>query len=93
MTKDYEILQQILQRVVRIETRMIQLGDKLGVNLKGGGAPVPVYNIEAKTVDIGAVDTALSSIINCAYTAGVREDWVEVFYRDERVGEVYVGEL
>jgi len=90
MTKDYEILQQILQRVVRIETRMIQLGDKLGVNLKGGGAPVPVYDEANNSIVIGAVDTALSSIINCAYTAGVRENWVDIMYKGDRLGETWV---
>lgn len=86
-----DIDSELLQRVTRIETRIMSLGDRLGYNLKDKEVVKATCNAPARKVYISAYDVSLSTIINCARTAGVADEWVDIVIGDERLGEVWVG--
>lgn len=79
------------QRLTRIETRLVKLGEVLGINLKN--KEKVVCDPEAMTATIDAVDVSLSTIINCATEAGVKDEWVDIMYKGERLGEIWAGNV
>ena len=65
-----DCLNEIRQRVTRIETRLIVLGRKLGVKLVNDDADVQVV-VDSRSVYIAHLDIALTTIINKCRAAGL----------------------
>ena len=85
------ILKQILQRVTRTETRLMKLSEAQGVEVKGDNTPPKlVFDTFTFTVNTHGLDVTIADVIRCAVEGGVHDDWVDVFYLDRRVGEVFI---
>ena len=85
-----DCLNEIRQRVTRIETRLIVLGRKLGVKLVNDDNDVQVV-VDSRSVHIAHLDIALTTIINKCQAAGLRETLpVSVFYNGKFVAALDV---
>jgi len=83
-----DCLNEIRQRVTRIETRLIVLGRKLGIKLVNDDADVLVV-ADSRSVYIAHLDIALTTIVNKCRAAGLRETLpVSVFYNGRLVAMV-----
>lgn len=85
---DREILKEVLQRMIRVETRMMVLGQKLGHDLSDEDNIS--FVIPSLAVYVGALDTPLSNIIRVVHKAGVTNREVTVFFNGSRIGSVIV---
>jgi len=88
---DASDIKQILQRVTRIETRLVKLGEAQGIDvMQEGHAPKMMYDPVSYSVLVTGLDVTLSDVLRCAEAGGVRYDWVEIVHSGKRMGEVYV---
>lgn len=83
-TRPPEAIQsEILQRVTRVETRLMSLGNRMGFNLKDEeGVHVSVPTL---TVDIDSMDVSVSAIILTARRMGLHGKKLTVTHRGEIV--------
>lgn len=83
-----DTLNEVRQRVTRIETRLMLLASALGVNLR----PEEdfVVDVEARVVRLQTLDVPYTSVINACHKAGVFGAKVQVYLTDRRICEMYV---
>lgn len=63
MNNDHDTLQEVLQRTTRIESRIVQLGDHVGANLRSKQRIEVKYSTNGMArVEIDAMDVSLSRI-------------------------------
>lgn len=88
MSADIIDLDEIRQRVRRIETRIMTLGTALGVNMR----PEENFEIdvEAKTIRLQSLDVPYTSVINACHKAGLFSTKVRVHYGNNAICEMYV---
>lgn len=84
-------MSELLDRVIRIESRLVKLADALGVNVRSRDK-ITVENRGGKDVDvrISAMDVSISSVINACKEAGISGILVNVYHGDELVADVWV---
>jgi hypothetical protein len=72
MKSDQERLSEINQRVTRLESRLVQLGDHVGANLRTK-LRIELHNDEhGAWVDVDALDVSISRIIDELQRSGVK---------------------
>lgn len=91
MSTELEKLDEINMRMIRTESRLVQLGDYVGANLRtkmrvevrfNGGDPVPY-------VVVDALDVSASRIVTALREAGVRSGDVLVYLDGKVIATVY----
>jgi hypothetical protein len=88
MADQDKVLDEIRKRVIRTETRVMALGNKLGYDLKDEDEVTIV--VKSCSAYIGVLDISLSTIINRARRAGLHGNTVGVFYDGQHVADVEV---
>lgn len=87
---DNDMLQEVLQRVVRTETRIMALGTKMGFDLKDED------NIEVFTaanppcVVLPTLDVPYTSVIKAARRAGLHGKKIIVYFDEQLIAEMPV---
>ena len=88
MTTDRDVMDEIRQRVTRLETRLMVLGTKLGFDLKDDEyINVDVVN---KLVFLQTLDVPYTSVIRACRRVGLHKQTVCVYFNDELVAEMPV---
>lgn len=65
MSKDEATLSEMVQRIIRIECRIVSLGDSLGTNLRRRERPIGLMHDERDTwVEVDAQDISFSAVRN-----------------------------
>jgi Fe2+ or Zn2+ uptake regulation protein len=83
MSDELKELKEVNQRVTRIETRLLNLGTKMGYDLKEEDH-VHV-DVEKCTVTIDVMDVTVSSVVNKARQAGLHGKRITVEYKGQTV--------
>lgn len=83
-----DVNKEILQRVVRLETRMVQLGDHVGANLRTKQR-ITVHPGSPAWVEVDALDVSLSRILDEMARAGVEPGRVTLAHRGLPVASLY----
>jgi hypothetical protein len=85
---DNELLDEIRQRTIRLETRLMGLGTKLGFDLKDCEdiRVVP----ESRSVYLATLDVAYTSVIRECRRAGLHKMKVQVYYDGAMIAEMPV---
>lgn len=85
-----EFEQEVLDRVIRIESRVVQLGDHVGANLRTKQRIEIVWEGNYPTVDIDSLDVSLSRIYaQLAQAKRPITGAVNVFHNNKHVMTVY----
>lgn len=87
MNDDNKVLKEIRQRVIRTETRIMSLGSKLGVDLKDTDNDDIMVDVGNRSVDIVAMDVAITSIVNKCRALGLQNTHVIVYCHDKVVAD------
>lgn len=81
--------QELMERTIRIESRIVQLGDHVGANLRSKQRIHPHCDLGVVTVDIDSLDVSVSRIfaeLNQCLTIGEwKEKTVGVFLAGKQV--------
>lgn len=85
---DREVLNEVRQRVVRLETRLVVLAKGMGVDLSD--QDYVEVNADDFTVDLLALDVSMSSVLNKCRRLNLHGKTVRVFYKNEPLAELYV---
>jgi hypothetical protein len=93
--KDNPLLHEINQRVTRTESRIVQLGDFVGANLR---AKQKIEVLQDKAtgewyVQIDALDVSLSRIASALRDAGHNTGVIIIQYKDLFVGDIDMDEV
>lgn len=72
MENEQGTLKEINQRVTRVESRIVHLGDRLGVNLRSRQINV-ICDDRGPRVEVDAPDISISTIINKLRDSGVKK--------------------
>jgi hypothetical protein len=85
-----EKVQKILERVVRTESRVVQLGDHVGANLRQQQR-IEIHNVGSNLwqVEIDAMDVSLSRIVSELRRRQIRAHAVGVWLEGQLVATVY----
>lgn len=87
---DNDMLQELLQRVVRVETRMMSLGTKLGFDLKDEEY-IEVYPAATPPcVVLQTLDVPYTSVIKAARRAGLHGKKITVYFDEQFIAEMPV---
>ena len=88
MTTDRDVMDEVRQRVIRLETRLMVLGTKLGFDLKDDEDITVDFN--NKLVFLQTLDVPYTSVIRACRRAGLHKQKVQVYFKDEFVAEMPV---
>lgn len=85
-----EQLTEILQRMIRLESRMVQLGDHVGANLRTK-QKIDIEHTppDSNLVRIDKLDVSLSRILSELREQGITQSTVRVYHGDRCVAEIY----
>jgi hypothetical protein len=83
-----EMALETLQRVVRIETRLMALGGKLGFDLKDD-EDIAV-DVERRVVTLQTLDVPYTSVIRKCRQQGLHGQHVVVYWNDKLIAEMPV---
>ncbi|MGF6508513.1 hypothetical protein [Paraburkholderia sp. 32] len=89
-TDEMKLLREVNQRTTRMESRMVQLGDYVGANLRTR-MRVEVCRPrdgERAYIEIDALDVSISRIVTVMQEMGVTDD-MDVYLRGKRVATIY----
>jgi len=86
---DNELLDEVRQRVIRLETRLMVLGTRLGFDLKDDD-DIAVYVSEPPHVILKTLDVPYTSVIRACRRAGLHKRKVAVYFDDELIAEMPV---
>lgn len=85
---DGEVARETLQRVIRVETRLMTLGSKMGFDLKNDEAIA--VNVDTREVVLQSLDVAYTSVINKCRRLGLHKKKIKVYYDGEEVATMPV---
>lgn len=87
MTADTELL----QRVVRIESRICRIADHWGIRTSSADKHMAIYYENAKivNVDVIAMDTAISDILRFLREQGKQDKVAHIFFGGSQIATVY----
>jgi hypothetical protein len=88
MTTDREIIEEVRQRIIRVETRLVTLGTKLGFDLKDD--EYIEVDPEKRTVVLQTLDVPYTSVIRACRRLGLHKQKVKVYYNGELVADMPV---
>lgn len=83
-----KVLDEIRQRVIRVETRLMTLGSKLGFDLKDDEY-IDVHPL-TRTVVLQTLDVPYTSVIRACRREGLHKQTVKVYFNDEMIAEMPV---
>lgn len=84
----YDKTKEGVQRVTRVETRLMSLASKMGFDLKDH-EDIQVFT-QLGEVHITTLDVAYTSVINAARRAGLHGRKISVFHEHELIAEMRV---
>lgn len=89
MSAEMELLKEINQRAIRVESRMVQLGDFVGANLRTK-MRVDVHSDDQGTwVEVDAVDVSMSRIHTALREARVHEGSIPIRFDGNDIGMIF----
>lgn len=84
-----QIVKETLERVTRMESRVVQLGDHVGANLRAKQR-IEVRHDDGETfVNIDALDVSVSRVLTELRQAGVKQGAINVYHQDRVAFTVY----
>lgn len=86
---DNDMLDEIRQRTIRLETRLMVLGTKLGFDLKDDEY-IEVMAGNPPHVVLQTLDVPYTSVIRACRRAGLHKQSVKVYFNDELVADMPV---
>jgi hypothetical protein len=86
---DNRVIDEIRQRVIRLETRLMCLGTKLGFDLKDDEY-IEVMTGDPPHVILQTLDVPYTSVIKACRRAGLHRKKVAVYFNDELIAEMPV---
>ena len=87
---EHEILQEVLQRVTRLESRMVQLGDYVGANLRSKQKVIFSWPPNQRPIAaIDALDMSLSRVIAELDTLDAPTGDIDVVCKGSRVAILF----
>lgn len=90
MKTDHELLQEVADRVTRTESRIVQLGDHVGANLRQKQRIAIRVGASGFTeVEIDALDVSISRVMTELKSHGVRASAVSVRHEGRIVATLY----
>lgn len=92
MSAEMELLKEINQRAARMESRMVQLGDHVGANLRTKMRTEVIRSDGAQPqwyVKVDAVDVSLSRIHTALREAGVHSGEVQIYLNDACIAVIF----
>lgn len=90
MKTELELLKEISERAVRLESRLVQLGDHVGANLRTRQRIDIGYNeAHGVFVTIDSLDVSVSRIVAELAADGRQHRTVPVFLKGKQVATVY----
>jgi tRNA A-37 threonylcarbamoyl transferase component Bud32 len=84
---DRKVLDEIRQRAIRFETRLMTFANKMGIDLKEELYDVDVVN---KTVTLPALDGSISAVVRACHRYELKHQSVRVLFEGRCIGELYV---
>jgi hypothetical protein len=84
-----KVIDEIRQRIIRVETRLMCLGTKLGFDLKDDEY-IEVYADDPPHVVLQTLDVPYTSVIKACRRAGLHRKKVAVYFNDELIAEMPV---
>lgn len=81
-------IDEVLQRLVRLETRVVHLGDHMGANLRTQRR-VEVHPGNPAWAEVDALDVSLSRIISELARAGTEPGCIAITHRGLPVASIY----
>lgn len=89
MDKGMELLNEINQRVTRTESRIVQLGDFVGANLRAKQKIEVIYGADSEVyVAVDALDVSFSRVASVLRDAGYDRGSFEIIFKNASVGTV-----
>jgi hypothetical protein len=89
MSAEMDLLNEINQRAIRVESRMVQLGDYVGANLRTK-MRVDVRDDRGEVwVEVDAVDVSMSRIHTALREASVHAGVIPVLFNGKTIATVY----
>jgi hypothetical protein len=88
MQTEKEIMEEVRQRVIRLETRLMILGTKMGFDLKDDD--YIEVDREMKLVVLQTLDVPYTSVIRACRRAGLHKQKVRVYHNNELIAEMPV---
>ena len=88
MTIDREIMEEVRQRAIRLETRLMVLGVKLGFDLKDD--EYIEVDPEMRVVVLQTLDVPFTSVIRACRRVGLHRQTVGVYFKEEMIAEMPV---
>lgn len=89
MSAEMALLKEINQRAARMESRMVQLGDHVGANLRTKMRVDVRRDGPEVWVDVDAVDVSLSRIHTALREAGVHEGEIAVRHKNVAIAMIF----
>jgi len=92
MELEMKKLEEINMRMIRTESRLVQLGDHVGANLRTK-MRIEVFFKEDKQpyVEVDALDVSMSRVVTSLHEAGVRIGAVPVYLNGELLATIHPG--
>ena len=89
MKSQQDLLYEINQRAIRMESRVVQLGDHVGANLRTKMRTDVHESANGIWVDVDAYDVSISRIRTALREAGITEGQVPVRLNGKTIAVVY----
>jgi hypothetical protein len=88
MQNNDKVLQEVRQRVVRLESRLVVMAQQLGVawDVQDHVA----VNVADRTADLTALDVPLSVVVNKCRRLNLHGSTVTLYFKNEPLAELYV---
>ena len=82
---------EILERAIRVESKLMRLANALKVNVREDGKVEVVLEPDRTYVRVSAMDVSLSTIIRACIDAGLSGIIVDIEYAGAVVGTLHTG--
>jgi hypothetical protein len=89
MSAELDKLDEINMRMIRTESRLVQLGDYVGANLRTKMRVDVRYHEGVPYVEVDALDVSASRIVTALREAGVRSGDILVYLNSKVIATVY----
>jgi hypothetical protein len=93
ISDEMELLREVNQRATRIESRMVQLGDYVGANLRTKMRVHVERDDTGVWVEIDALDVSLSRIVTSLREQGIRKGWIAVNLNGRQITRIDLDKI
>lgn len=95
-TNEYETLREVRQRVTRIESRLVNLGEQLGAVMHSSNKAMAVSyaadNDFTADVELVGLDTSFSDVLHFVEKEEVADGIVRIRHKGKLIGIIYKGD-